>query len=314
MECMQDQPTLTIIGLGHTGAALADRAARAGWRVRATARDPSRVAAPPGVELVPFADAQALCTATHLAITAPPGADGDPVWAAHADALRAAPLRWVGYVSTTGVYGDRGGAWVDETSAPSPGKDRSRRRLAAEQQWAELAGRAAVDLFRTGGIYGPGRSALDEAREGTARRVSKPGHVFSRIHRDDIVRALLAAATRPPAAGLRVLHLVDDTPSEQADVNAEACRLQGLPLPPVISYEEATARMSEMGRSFWSESRIVANARTKAALGIVWAYPSYREGLRAILAEQRGADQRGAEQRGSEQRGGQQRGQGAAQQ
>lgn len=293
MAWMHEQPTLTIIGLGYSGAALADLAARAGWRVRATARDPARVTAPAGVELVPFADPQALRVATHLVITAPPGPEGDPVWAAHADALRAAPLRWVGYVSTTGVYGDRGGAWVDETSPPAPGQDRSRRRLAAEQQWADLADRAAVDLFRTGGIYGPGRSALDDAAAGTVRRVSKPGHVFSRIHRDDIARALLAAATRPPAQGLRVLHLVDDTPSAQADVNAEACRLLGLPIPPVTPYAEAEPRMSDMGRSFWKESRIVANARTKAALGIEWAYPSYREGLRAILAESRGGQQRG---------------------
>jgi len=280
--------TLTLIGLGYTGAALAALARRGGWRVRATARDPSRVEAPPGVELLPFADSgAALAEATHLAVTAPPGAGGDPAWAAHGPALRAAPLAWVGYISTTGVYGDRGGAWVDETSPTSPGQDRSRRRLAAEGQWADLADRAAVDLFRTGGIYGPGRSPFDDLRAGTARRVVKPGHRFSRIHRDDIARALFSAASRPPGAGLRVLHLVDDAPCTSAEVVEEAARLLGLPAPPAIPYEEAAARMSEMGRSFWAENRLVSSAATKHSLGLEWAYPSYREGLRAILAEER---------------------------
>lgn len=279
--------TLTLIGLGYSGAALAALALRGGWRVVATARDPGRVSAPPGVEVVPFAEGAALRAATHLAITAPPGAEGDPGWAAHGQALRAAPLRWVGYISTTGVYGDRGGAWVDETSHPTPGQDRSRRRLAAEQQWADLADRVAVDLFRTGGIYGPGRSPLDEVRGGMARRVIKPGHRFSRIHRDDIARALFAAASRPPAPGVRVLHLVDDEPCANAEVMLEAARLLGLPAPPEMPFEQAAARMSEMGRSFWAENRLVSSVRTKSALGIAWAYPSFREGLRGILAEER---------------------------
>lgn len=279
--------TLTLIGLGYAGRALAELAARGGWRVVATARDPARVAAPPGVEIVPFADGAALRAATHLVATAPPGPEGDPVWAAHGKALRAAPLRWVGYISTTGVYGDRGGAWVDETTPPAPTQDRSRRRVAAEGQWAELAGGAAVDLFRTGGIYGPGRSPLDEMRAGTARRVARPGHRFSRIHRDDIARALFAAASRAPAPGVRVLHLVDDEPCTSADVVLEAARLLGMTPPPETPYAEAEPRMSEMGRSFWAESRLVSSAWTKAALGIEWAYPNFREGLRGILAQER---------------------------
>lgn len=279
--------TLTLIGLGYAGRALAELAMRGGWRVVATARDPARVAAPRGVEVVPFADDAALRAATHLVATAPPGPEGDPVWAAHGEALRAAPLRWVGYISTTGVYGDRGGAWVDETTPPAPTQDRSRRRVAAEGQWAELAGRAAVDLFRTGGIYGPARSPLDEMRAGTARRVVRPGHRFSRIHRDDIARALFAAASRPPAPGVRVLHLVDDEPCTGAEVVEEAARLLNMTPPPETPYAEAAPRMSEMGRSFWAESRLVSSARTKAALGIEWAYPTFREGLRAILAEER---------------------------
>jgi len=283
--------TLTLIGLGYSGRAIAGRAAAAGWRVLATARDPATVIAPPGVALRPFADGAWLTEATHLVVTAPPGAQGDPAWALHAPRLRAAPLRWAGYISTTGVYGDRAGAWVEEDTPPAPGQERSRRRLEAEQQWAALAGTRAVDLFRTGGIYGPGRSALDDARAGTARRVARPGHAFGRIHVEDIARAVLAAAERPPAAGVRVLHLVDDEPAEPARVTEEACRLLGAPIPPETPFAEAWARMSEMGRSFWAENRRVANTRTKAALGIAWAYPTYREGLRAILAAER-AEQR----------------------
>ncbi|MCX8132922.1 MAG: SDR family NAD(P)-dependent oxidoreductase [Roseococcus sp.] len=286
---MREPPrTLTLVGLGYSGRAIAARAAAGGWRVRATARDPAALTPPPGVELVEFAAPGWAEAATHLVVTAPPGEAGDPVWAAHAARLAAAPLRWVGYLSTTGVYGDRGGGWVEEDTPPAPGQPRSLRRRAAERQWEALAARAAVDLFRTGGIYGPGRSALEEARAGTARRILKPGHAFGRIHVEDIARAVLAAAARPPAPGLRVLHLVDDAPAEPAQVAEEACRLLGLPPPPAIPFAEAWARMSEMARSFWAENRRVANARTKAALGLDWAYPSYREGLRAILALQAG--------------------------
>jgi nucleoside-diphosphate-sugar epimerase len=276
------QRNLLIIGQGYTGRAILNLAKRAGWVARVTSRDPGG-----RPDVVAFDDPALLAGVTHLVITAPPGPAGDPVWAAHAQALRAAPLAWVGYISTTGVYGDRQGGWVDEDTPPAPGQARSQRRLDAEAQWRALAGHAAVDLFRTGGIYGPGRSALDEVRAGTARCVVKPGHSFSRIHRDDIARAVMAAATRPPGPGVRVLHLVDDTPSTQAEVTLEACRLLGVTPPPPTPFAEAYARMSEMGRSFWDESRLVSSRRTRHMLGLDWAYPSFREGLAAIFAEER---------------------------
>lgn len=281
---------LIVVGLGYSGTAVAKAAVAAGWQVTGTTRDPSRAAAPPGVTLIGFAEAgPALAAATHLLVTAPPGEGGDPVLTAHADVIRAAEaLRWIGYISTTGVYGDRGGAWVDEATLPAPGQDRSRRRVEAEQAWATLAGRRAVDLFRTGGIYGPGRSAFEDLRAGTARRILKPGHAFGRIHRDDIALAILAAARQDRPPGLRVLHLVDDAPAESAEVMEEAARLLGLAPPPAIPFEEAERGMSPMARSFWAENRRVANAATKAALGIQWRYPSFREGLRAILLEECG--------------------------
>ena len=280
------QRHLLLVGLGFSGAAVAREALAAGWRVTATARDPSRAEAPPGTDVVPFAEAApALRAATHLAVTAPPGEGGDPVIAAHAAALAEAPLRWIGYLSTTGVYGDRGGAWVDETTEPAPAQPRSIRRREAERGWEAFAPRAAVDLFRCAGIYGPGRSVLDDLRAGTARRTLLPGHAFGRIHRDDIALAVLAAATNPPAPGIRVLHLSDDEPAESAAVTEGAARLLGLEPPPAIPFETARATMSPMALSFWSENRRIANARTKAALGIAWRHPTWREGLAAILAE-----------------------------
>ncbi|WP_198366409.1 SDR family NAD(P)-dependent oxidoreductase [Roseomonas sp. KE0001] len=285
---------MVILGLGYAGAAIARAARRAGFEVAGTRRAPGPEEAPPGVALLPFAAAgEAIAAASHLVITAAPGEAGDPVLEAHRAALaRAAGLRWVGYLSTTGVYGDRDGGWVEETTPPAPGQERGRRRLRAEQDWAAaLAGRGvALDLFRTGGIYGPGRSALDELRAGRARRVDAPRHRFSRIHRDDIAAAVLAAALRPAAPEMpRVLHLADDLPSTGAEVMEEAARLLGLPPPPLVPLEQALAAMSPMGRSFWAENRRVASGATQAMLGLRWRHPTYREGLAAILAAERGA-------------------------
>ncbi|SFL02816.1 dTDP-4-dehydrorhamnose reductase [Falsiroseomonas stagni DSM 19981] len=275
---------MVVAGLGYSGGAIAAEALEAGFAVTGTARDPARAAPPPGVAVVAFAEAgEAIRNATHLVITAAPGESGDPVLAVHAAAIAAAPaLRWIGYLSTTGVYGDRGGGAVDEATPPAPGQDRSKRRLVAEEAWRLAAGGRALDLFRVGGIYGPGRSSLDEIRAGTARRVVKPGHAFSRIHRDDIALAVVAAARRPD--GVRVLHLVDDEPAASADVVTEAARLLGMAPPPALAFEDSAPRMSPMALSFWSENRVVTNAATKAALGIEWRCPTYREGLAAILA------------------------------
>ncbi|MEJ0048345.1 MAG: SDR family NAD(P)-dependent oxidoreductase [Rhodospirillales bacterium] len=277
---------LLVFGAGYTGLAIARAAAARGLGVAVTSRQVP--ALPAGVQLVPFDQAgPAIEAADGLLSTVPPGADGDPVLARWGDAVRAARPRWVGYLSTTGVYGDRGGGWVDEATPPAPGSARSRRRLAAEQAWAAATENRALDLARLAGIYGPGRSALDDVRSGRARRIVKPGHAFGRIHRDDIAGAILAAMARPPD-GVRVLNLADDMPAESAEVVAEAARLLGVPPPPEVMFAAAWAEMGDMARSFWAENRRVASARTKAALGIAWRYPSYREGLAAILAEERG--------------------------
>jgi nucleoside-diphosphate-sugar epimerase len=282
--------TLLVFGLGYSGRAVALAAQAAGFSVIATSRSPGEHRFPAGVIGVDFAAAgPAIERATHLLATAPPGEAGDPVLARYAATIATAPRpRWIGYLSTNGVYGDHGGAWVDEDTTPAPGSARTRRRLAAEADWAAVRGACAVDLFRLAGIYGPGRSALDDLRAGTARRVVKPGHAFGRIHRDDIAQAVLAAMCQAPLPGPRVLNLADDTPEETARVVEEAARLLGVEPPAAVPFAEAWARMSPMARGFWAENRKVASRKTQAALGIAWRYPSYREGLRAILAEERG--------------------------
>ncbi len=279
---------LLIVGLGYSGKAVAEQALRAGMRVAATFRRETGDW-PAGLRPVPFAALfEAVREATHLLITAPPGEAGDPVLAAAGEAVRQAPaLRWIGYLSTTGVYGDRGGAAVSETTEPAPGLDRSRRRLAAEQGWREAAAGRPLDLMRLAGIYGPGRSAFDEIRSGRARRILKPGHLFGRIHRDDIAGGVLAAIAHPPPS-VRVLNFSDDTPAESAAVLEEAARLLGVTPPPVVPFAQARTTMSEMALSFWSENRRVLSAATQQALHRPWTYPSFREGLRAILAEELG--------------------------
>jgi nucleoside-diphosphate-sugar epimerase len=274
---------LLIFGLDYCGAAIAAAARVAGASVSGTVRNPE------GPNAVPFdAAAAGITDATHILSTVPPAAAGDPVLARYAAAIGTAPhLCWIGYLSSTVVYGDRGGAWVDEDTPPAPSQDRAHRRLAAETAWGAFADRAGVDIFRLAGIYGPGRSALDDLRAGRSRRIIKPGHAFGRIHRDDIVRAVLAAMRQAPPAGTRIFNLSDDEPAESAAVIEEAARLLAVPPPPAVIYADAESGMSPMARSFWSENRKVASRKTQATLGITWRYPTYREGLRAILAEER---------------------------
>jgi nucleoside-diphosphate-sugar epimerase len=283
--------SLLIFGLGFSGLAVAEAARNAGMDVVATSRQPQKCARPEGVRVVAFEAAEeAIWGATHVLATAPPGEAGDPVLARYAPVLRRAQnISWLGYLSTTGVYGNRDGGWVDEASEPAPGSDRSRRRLAAEDAWRELAGGRKLDIFRLAGIYGPGRSALDDVRGLRARRVIAPGHAFGRIHVADIAGGVVAAIARPPQ-GARVLNFSDDVPAESALVIEEAARLLGAPVPPGIALEDAWPGMSEMARSFWAENRRVRSEETQKILGRNWKYPSFREGLRAILEQERAND------------------------
>jgi nucleoside-diphosphate-sugar epimerase len=222
-----------------------------------------------------------LADAECLLISIPTDAAGDPVLARFGDAVASAPrLRWIGYLSTVGVYGDHGGEWIDETTPPRPSSARARRRVAAEAAWLALSARAgkAVQVFRLAGIYGPGRNALQNLADGTAKRIVKPGQVFNRIHVDDIAAVLMASIARPrPGA---IYNVADDEPAPQQDMVAYAAALAGVPPPPEIPFEQAD--LSPMAVSFWGANRRVRNRRIKHDLGVALRYPTYREGLRAL--------------------------------
>lgn len=285
---------LFVFGLGYT-AQIAGRQLRAdGWKVAGTYRTPTTKAAleAQGFEVFLFDGdrpidnpARALEGTTHILASVPPGESGDPVLRYHAaDIASLGGLAWLGYLSTTGVYGDKDGGWVDETTPRSPSTARGRKRVEAEMGWTSLheMGRVPVHLFRLPGIYGPGRSAIDAVKAGRTRRVFKEGQVFSRIHVDDLAAALIASMVQPrPGA---VYNLCDDEPAPPQDVTAYACELLGVPVEPLTPIEQAD--LTPMARSFYEESKRVRNDKMKQELGVTLAYPNYRDGLRAILARE----------------------------
>jgi nucleoside-diphosphate-sugar epimerase len=282
-----DPPHLLCFGLGYTAARLARRLAPAGWRRAGTGRAPE-AGTRDGIRLLAFArgrkiERAVLDAASHVLVSVPPDGAGDPVLDEHgADLAASRRLRWLGYLSTTSVYGDRGGGWVDETAAPLPTGERGRRRLAAEDGWRALQRRhgVPVHIFRVAGIYGPGRSPLEALRAGRAQRVAKAGQVFSRIHVEDLVAVLLASIDRPrPGA---VYNVCDDDPAAPDEVVAHAATLLGVPAPPLVPF--ADAELSPVARSFYDDNKRVANGLIKAELGVRLAYPSYREGLAALAA------------------------------
>ena len=288
---------LFCFGYGFCAQALGALLSPAGWTLAGTCRtqDGCRALADAGVDALPFAreaplaDAgRALAGATHILLSIPPDAAGDPALDCHgADIAAVRGVEWIGYLSTTGVYGDTGGAWVDESAAPAPTAERGRRRLAAERGWLAFgaAQGLAVQVFRLAGIYGPGRNALATVRRGEAKRIGKPGQVFSRIHVADIARVLAASIARPRAGA--IYNVCDDEPAPAADVVAHACALLGLAPPPLVPFEEAA--LSPMARSFYADNRRVSNARIKDELGVALRYPDYRAGLAALLADEGGA-------------------------
>jgi nucleoside-diphosphate-sugar epimerase len=279
---------LLCFGLGYSAGYLAERLRAEGWTISGTVRTLEAADRVCGLGYTPIDIAtsteglrRALPEVTHLLVSAPPDAEGDPLLVQYAADIAAAPnLAWVGYLSTIGVYGDRNGAWVDETTAPNPQTDRSRWRLNAEKAWHAF-GRSKscrVEVFRLPGIYGPGRSAVDNLRAGTARRIVKPGHVFNRIHVFDIANVLAAAIKSDGRHD--IYNLADDEPASSEDVLLYAAQLLGVTPPPPMPI---AAIESPMARSFYSECRCVSNQRIKNDLGVRLAYPTYREGLQAIL-------------------------------
>jgi nucleoside-diphosphate-sugar epimerase len=280
---------LFVFGLGYTGLAFARTMRDGATWLGGTVRSPDKAAQlrTEGIDAFIFDGkrpgdgvAAALAGATHILVTISQGEGGDPVLAVHGDHITAARERaWIGYLSTVGVYGDHGGAWIDEETPPDPRVARTAARIAVEQAWAELGRRrdVPVGIFRLAGIYGPGRNPFVKLADGTAHRIVKPGQVFNRIHVADIAATLRAAIARP--AG-RLYNVTDDEPAPPQDVVAYAARLMGIGAPPEVPFGEAD--LSPMARSFYEGNRRVSNRRIREELGVNLAYPTYRDGLSAL--------------------------------
>ncbi|MDP4540630.1 SDR family NAD(P)-dependent oxidoreductase [Qipengyuania sp. DY56-A-20] len=255
---------LFIFGLGYTAKRIAQALTARGWEVVATGSDGA----------LDFADREAvgraLASCSHVLSSVPPADDSDPVLDLYAEALGG---KWLGYLSSTGVYGDAAGAWVDEASPTGTGRRSARAQC--DSRWLETGAR----VFRLPGIYGPGRSAFERVRQGKAHRIDLPGQVFSRVHVEDIVSGVVAALESDAAPG--AYNLADDWPTSQNAVIEEACRLLGIEPPPLQSIEQAG--LSPMARGFYAENRRVANGKARRVLGWSPAYPTYREGLRGLL-------------------------------
>lgn len=264
---------------------------RGGWRISGTTRDKEKrkelrargVTAHIFDEGMPLADPLYMMRdATHILISTPPDDEGDPVFNVHMnDILQLPKLEWVGYLSTTGAYGDRSGGWVDEEAEVRPTTKRGSRRAKAEEQWLSMFKMEGlpVHIFRLAGIYGPGRSALDSVRAGVARRIDKPGHAFSRIHVEDIIQVLLASIAHPrPGA---IYNVADDLPAPSHEVIDYACQILNLPSPALIPFDKVD--LAPITLSFYTDNKRIINDKIKTELGVHLKYPSYREGLQACL-------------------------------
>jgi nucleoside-diphosphate-sugar epimerase len=281
---------LFCFGLGYSATALARRITPKGWHIAGTTTDAAKAdaLARQGYSVFLFDGrtrndeaAKALASATHVLLSIPPDAVGDPALRRYADAIASSKtISWIGYLSSVGVYGNANGGWVDEATPPNPRTTRGMRRWHAENAWLDFGKKngKTVVIFRLPGIYGPGRSAIDQLRAGTARRIIKAGQIFNRIHVEDIAGAVEAALSIGP--GAHVFNITDDLPSPPQDVIAYGAELLGLPCPPGI--DAAEADLSATARSFYVESKKVSNKRMKAELGFSPAYPTYVEGLQAI--------------------------------
>ena len=278
--------TLLSIGHGYSARALAELLIAEGWNVIGTTRSEEKAAALEDTGVTPViwpGEPLPLECATHVLSSVAPSSEGDPVIAGASAVLRSARhLEWVAYLSTTGVYGDHGGDWVDESTSLSPSTARGRARVVAEAEWAGLG--LPLHIFRLAGIYGPGRGPFAKVRQGTARRIIKDGQVFCRTHVSDIAQVLRASIRRPDPGA--VYNVCDDDPAPPQDVIEHAAELLDSPVPPAVAFEAAD--LSPMARSFYAESKRVRNDRIKDELGVELLYPTYREGLAQMLRDEKG--------------------------
>ena len=278
--------SLFSFGHGYSARAVSKQLDPGIWRVIGTTRDPSQLefirdsGAEPNVWPGEAPDLDGI---THLLVSTAPTAEGDPVLAQLRDeiAARASQFKWVGYLSTTAVYGDHQGDWVDETTPPAPTAERGRWRVRAEIQWSDIPD-LPLHIFRMAGIYGPGRGPFSKLKRGGLRRIIKAGQVFSRIHVDDIVQVLIASMARPDPGA--IYNVCDDEPVPPQDVIGYAAELQGLPMPPAVPFDEAD--LPPMARSFYNENKRVRNDKIKTDLGVSLLYPNYRIGLESLMQHQ----------------------------
>ncbi len=278
--------TKTLLSIGHGYSAQALARQLPDWRIIGTTRSAEKADKLRALEVEPLiwsADeggddlTDAIAQASHILLSVSPNAEGDPIFHAYGAQIAAAPAEWVGYLSTTGVYGDHQGGWVDEDTPLHPATKRGQMRVLAETQWQGLD--IPLHIFRLAGIYGPGRGPFAKVRSGTARRIIKPNQVFSRTHVEDIAQVLLASISQPNPGG--IYNVCDDDPAPPQDVIAHAAELLGLPVPPGIPFEEA--EFTPMAQSFYAESKRCRNDRIKSELGVKLLYPTYRDGLAALL-------------------------------
>lgn len=282
---------LFCFGLGYCAQNLSERLKKQGWEISGTSRD---LCGFRKIEEIGYngylfnadhpLDEGALTGVTHILLSVPPSNEGDPVYLGLKNQIaeRAKQFAWVGYLSTTGVYGDRKGDWVDEDTALAPSTNRGEKRVLAEENWLELkdSNKLPVHIFRLAGIYGPGNNQLEKVISGKARRRIKPGQVFSRIHVEDIT-GILATSIEKPNPG-RIYNVCDDEAAPPQDVVTYAAKLLGVDPPPEIPFDPD--QMTPMGLSFFAESKRVSNQRIKSELGYSLKYPTYREGLKALMS------------------------------
>jgi dTDP-D-glucose 4,6-dehydratase len=278
---------LFCFGMGYCATNLTKQLSQDGWKISGTSQSLSLDTA-----IHTFSGDAPMKTAsyvledvTHILISIPPNASHDPALTWHKDdIIKIKSLQWVGYLSTTGVYGNTNGVLVDETAPTRPTSQRSQSRLNAETQWLNLynAHYLPIHVFRLPGIYGPGRSALDQVAAGRTRRIDRPGHQFSRIHVVDITNTIMQSIASPNPG--RIYNVCDNEAASPADVTAYACKLLGVPVPVSVPYEVAAKSMSPMALSFWQDNRRIDNTRIKSELGVQLNYPTYRDGLKEIFS------------------------------
>ena len=281
---MMEKKLLTF-GHGYTAKEFTKQLLPKGWKITGTTRDHYKIKplCNTGISALLWDDQkleEAISNATAMLVSASPNENGDPVYLRFVETIRRRTnsIRWFGYLSTSGVYGDFGGNWVDEDTKPRPSTNRGKKRLLAEKQWKSVEN-LPLHIFRLAGIYGPGRGPFSKIRAGTAKRVIKEGQVFSRIHVEDIAQVLVASLERPQPG--RIYNLCDDNPAPPEDVIAYSADLLGLPPPPLVKFEEA--ELGQMARSFYAENKRIRNNRIKNELGVVLKYPNYRIGLKDLL-------------------------------